>query len=81
MDIEVAQHRAEAQLSSLDSILEQRQAIAAAHAGERLYQYIGALYPESLRWTGRAVLSTAVAVKELVVIGPTLISNRTKGNE
>jgi hypothetical protein len=53
----------------------------ATHQGEKLYPYLAPLYPDSIRWTGRAALATAVAVKELVLIGPTLISNRTKGNE
>jgi len=81
MDIEVAEHRAEVIVARIDTILEQRQAMAQAHAGERLYPYLAPFYPESIRWTGRAALVSAVALKELVVIGPTLISNRTKGNE
>lgn len=80
MDIEVAQQRAEAQLIKIDSILEQRQTMVAAHEGERLYPYFAPLYPESLRWTGRAALTATIALKELIVIAPTLISNRTKGN-
>jgi hypothetical protein len=81
MELELAQQRAEIVLDRLDYLLEQRQAMIATHQGEKLYPYLAPLYPDSIRWTGRAALATAVAVKELVLIGPTLISNRTKGNE
>lgn len=78
MEVEIAQQRAEAVAARFEALLQQRQAMIAAHEGERLYPYVAGLYPESLRWTGRAALTTLGAVREMVIIGPTLFSNRIR---
>jgi uncharacterized protein YfaQ (DUF2300 family) len=80
MDIELAEARLSAQSANLKQLLEQRQFMASVHQGERLYPFLAPFYPESLKWTGRAALATAVAVKEMVITAPTIISNRIKGN-